>query len=287
MDWPKARAILLVAFLLVNGVLAYAIWGPDRSLPGLGRSSHAQEVEQVRTALAERGIILPASVTVPETPPPMRFLRVEFRPTPPSVLPPNESSSRDLEPARFLPDPDSGALIYYAWEQGAGSRDIRPENRSQVQQVAEEYLRRRGWLPANAVVATYRHDPDRNVAMVEFVPSFDGLPVFSGYVRVEVSSRGVETVRFLWVEPTRYTDAAPKAVRPATEALLRLAGRLQDSVGEPRVIRDIRLGYYANRSLTGAQPEAVIGWDTVPVWRIELESGEVYYVNGFNGEWES
>lgn len=279
MDWPKARAILLAVFCMVNLVLAYAIWGPSSSFLGMGGSTYAQEVAQVRDTLADLGVQLPQSVVVPKTPAPMRFLRVEYRPL--------TSAEGGQVPLGTWRDPDSGALVYHPGGQGSASREVDLKDRSQVEQAATAYLLEQGWLPTEAEVAAYVDGADKGLSTIAFVPSFEGVPVYSGYAQVDVSTRGVEEVRLLRVEPAEYSSASPKAVRPATEALLRLAGRLQDLNDQPLTVRSIRLGYYANRTLAGVQPEGVIGWDTVPVWRIELETGEVYYVNGFNGQWES
>lgn|GEM_PF-6657249 len=279
LDWPKARAILLAAFCMVNLVLVYTIWGPSSSLLGMGGSTYAQEVAQVRDTLAELGVALPQSVAVPKAPPPMRFLRVEYRPL--------TSGEGGKVPSGIWRDPESGALVYHPGGQGSASREVDLKDRSQVEQAAMAYLREQGWLPTDAVVSDFVDGADEGLSTVAFVPSFEGVPVYSGYAQVDVSPRGVEEVRLLRVDPAEYSGASPKAVRPATEALLRLAGRLQDVSDQPVTIRSVRLGYYANRTLTGVQPDGVIGWDTVPVWRIELETGEVYYVNGFNGQWES
>ncbi|HWI53914.1 MAG TPA: hypothetical protein VNT01_17380, partial [Symbiobacteriaceae bacterium] len=119
----------------------------------------------------------------------------------------------------------------------------------------------------------------------EYVPFFGGLPVYSGYVRAELSAHGVEKVTRFWVVPRNYTGAPAKQVRPPREALLRLAGRLAST--KTRTVTDIQLGYYAGRTLSLAQSDEVHGWDTVPVWRITLDGGDTYYINAFNGEWES
>jgi hypothetical protein len=299
-DWPKARGILLAAFTAVNLILAYFIWGPSAVLPGMTEASHQQVVDQVRVTLAERGITLPDSVTVPSAPGPMRFLHVEYRPTPRFSQWPAEFSGVNGAPVgmtgargtegvqgmRPQIDKESQAIFYRPEAMGAAAHDVKLDNRRQVQQVAEEYLRRQMLMPPGAVFSGM-FAPEAGKVTVEYVPMFDRYPVFSGYVRAEVSPHGIETVRQLWVSPSGYTAAPPKAVRPASEALLRLAGRLQNAGTKRLAIREIQLGYYANRSLTVTQPDGVNGWDTVPVWRISLDSGEVYYVNAFNGEWES
>ncbi|MGE5675216.1 MAG: two-component system regulatory protein YycI [Mycobacterium leprae] len=299
MDWPKARAILLAAFTVVNLILAYSIWGPRGLFTSVADPSYEGRVEQVRATLQDRGIILPTTVTVPRPPEAMRFLHVEAGEIPDLLWWAGDSATRGADRlpglgalygagSQLKPtlDKESQAVIYRPGAVGSAAHEVRLDNRHQVEQLAEDYLKQVGLLPQGATFSGLLNQPKTGNVLVEFAPVFDGYPVFSGYIRVEVSPRGIETIRQYWVEPRRYTDAPAKAVWPVTEALLRLAGKLDTSGGTRRVIQEIRLGYYANRTLT-AQATDVNGWDTVPVWRISLDSGEVYYINAFNGEWES
>jgi hypothetical protein len=295
-DWPKARAILLAAFTVVNLILAYSIWGPA-SLPlGVFDSSNQQSARQLREKLLAGGLVLPASVTVPHNPPPMRFLHVEALPTPDF----NEwtaeifggtavSGSRSpiglddhLKPAI---DPDTHATVLWPHATGPAAREVRLDNKEQVQKAADDYLRQIAFFPPGARFSGIVSKPDTDTVTVEYVPFYDELPVYSGYVKVEVSARGIESVSKFWVVPRGYTDAPPKAVRPAEEALLRLAGRFMQV--KQSTITDIQLGYYAGRALTQSQSGDIHGWDTIPVWRITLDSGDVYYINAFNGEVET
>lgn len=285
MDWPKARAILLAAFTMVNLILAYAVWGPGAGFPGLAEASPAQQAEKLRATLLDLQVVLPPTVTVPKTPEPMQFLRVEYRPTPDYVQVPGEHFKGPLGLKSEI-DKDTRELIYRPKAQGAAAREMRLENHRQVQESVEDFMRQAELMPPGATLSDFTALPDDGGLIVEYVPVFDGHPVFSGYVRVEVSARGIETIRQFWVEPKGYTDAPPKAVRPAGEALLRLAGRLQADQKTRRTIREIQLGYYA-RQLTLTQADVVNGWDTVPVWRISLDDGNTYYINALNGEWES
>lgn len=295
MDWPKARAILLAAFAMVNLLLAYSLWNPG-GLPGLSTVSEPRQVEQLRAKLFERGLVLPNSVSIPRSPQSLRFLYVEYRLTPGlatvgtefSGKVPGESVVTDrhawMSP-RF--DPSTQVVFYQPRGNGTAAREVRLENRQQVIQVAEEFLSQEALMPNHTEFSAILPQDETENLLVEFVPEYEGFPIYSGYARVEVSPRGIETVAVFWVEPRAYTEALPKAVRPASEALLRLAGRLEASGQARDTIAMIQLGYYAGRSLTVTQTDDIQGWDTVPVWRIMLDSGAIYYINAFNGEWES
>jgi hypothetical protein len=300
MDWPRARAILLAAFTVVNIVFAYALWGPSGITFGSTEASHEAQVDSLRKTLASRGVYLSTAVAIPKTPSPMRFLHVQHRMTPefpqwlaefsgrgstqPSGTPMVEGPAEHLNPTI---DPETQAIIFRPEARGLAAREMRLESRIHVQQTVDEYLKQVSLLPQQSMfIGRGRLTPNGTMILL-YAPTYEGYPVFSGYLQVEVSPRGVERMSQYWVQPTDYTQASPKAVRPAAEALLRLAGRLQqDQSTGRRVITDVSLGYYAGRSLASS-PEGINGWDTVPVWRISLDGGQVYYINAFNGEWET
>ncbi len=285
MDWTRARAILLAAFAVVNLILAYSLWGPKGEMDPSEPTARSQLV-QLRARLDERGLLLPSGVTVPTTPAPMRFLRVEFRQDPTK----SGSSGEVSEGAA------DGAGLRARYDAGTRETVLVPVNRDEqtpvdlsdrvaLREAAEDFLREHGLLPAEVQLSGIFLREDG--AMVEFVPAFEGLPVFSGYLRVYLSAQGIERVVQHWVEPVGFKDGAAKAVRPAAEALLRLAGHLQAGGEHVRTIVDVRLGYYSGPSVTVPEAEEISAWDTVPVWRITLDNGQVYYVNAFNGELES
>lgn len=288
MDWPKARAIMIVAFVLVNAVLAYSIWGPAGETFGAD-APKKEQIEQLRSTLADRGLTLPPSVTVPTAPASMRFLHVAAQPTPEFLNPRTEVSGRPVQD-NFLEkasiEPGTGAILLRTQAKGDAAREIKIDNRLQVQQAAEQYLTQHEMLPAEPKMVSFYGGGTE--ATVEWVPTFQQYPVYAGSVQVHVSAHGIESVRWQWVQPRHFTEAAPKAIRPASEALLRLAGRLGPApFPYQREIEEIRLGYYAGRPFTEMPSGEINGWDTVPVWRIRLSTGETYYINAFNGEWES
>lgn len=293
MDWPRARAILLAAFAVVNLILAYSIWGPSGLTADLTDMPHFQTPSQLRSTLAERGLILPVSISIPRTPAPMQFLHVEWPPTPAYTEWNAEDSiggqnlTWSVEHLRPTRDPSTMATVFWLDAKGTAARELDLENSEQVRRFADDFLRQLALLPPGARLSGVFPRSDKGTVVVEYVPYFDELPVYSGYVKVELSQRGIESISILWVIPRGYTEAPPKAIRPAGEALLRLAGRLSTTSVKPRTVTEIQLGYYAGRALVPTQSGDVQGWDTVPVWRIVTDTGEAYFINAFNGEWES
>lgn len=294
MDWQRARAILLVAFAVVNLVLAYSLWGPEGKLLALAEPSNRVQIEQLRTRLSDRGLVLPPGVVLPTTPSPMRFLRVEYSSNLTFSDPsyelfvgefPEAPGRRGSYLVHSSIDPETKALVFEPSATGQAAHEVKLDNRTQVRQVAEDYLRNQLYMPADARLSGVF--PRDDGMMVEFVPHYQGLPVYSGYIRVDLSTRGVERITLFWANPVGYKEMPPKAVRPAAEALLRLAGHLERTGERARTILDVRLGYYSGPLITAPVSDGLNAWDTVPVWRITLDNGKVYYINAFNGELES
>lgn len=279
MDWARARLILLVAFTAVNLSLAYLIWGESARGLIANHGSSRVERDQLRVDLLQRGVELDPSVILPPTPQPMRFLRVVHQP---ATLP----TDLILDGAGFSVNAQSGLMGFQPSAQGAAARELKLENRNTVTQFAQEYGRSVNLLPPEAQVSgTY--PMDAGMLRVEFTPVFNSLPVFAGFVWIDVSPRGVEAITRFWVIPEGLKEGTAKAVRPAQEALLRVADELQVKKATERRVIEVRLGYYAVPATVGSPTSLVRAWDTVPVWQVRLADGRRYWVNAFNGQLEN
>lgn len=279
MDWARARLILLVAFTAVNLSLAYLIWGESARGLIADHGSSRVERDQLRVSLLQRGVELDSSVVLPPTPQPMRFLRVVHQP---AALPPDLI----LNGAGLSVDSQSGLIGFQPGAKGAAARELKLENRGSVTQFAQEYGRSINLLPPEAQVSGI-YPLDSGMLRVEFSPIFNGLPVFAGFVYIDLSPRGVETITRFWVIPEGLKEGTAKAVRPAQEALLRVADQLEATKATERRVMEVRLGFYAVPATVGSPTSNVRAWDTVPVWQVRLADGHRYYVNAFNGQLEN
>lgn len=279
MDWARARLILLVAFTAVNLSLAYLIWGGAARGLMTDRTSSRGERDRVQLDLATKGVQLDPAVILPTTPQPMSFLRVVHQPA--------ALAGETIDGSPVTVDGQTGLLTVRPSGKGAAGRELKLENRSQAQQFATEYGRSINLLPPEAQVSGIYIQPRSGFLRVEYTPVWNGLPVFAGYIWIDLSTRGVETITRFWVVPEGPKEGTVKAVRPAQEALLRVADLLQASPANERKITEVRLGYYAGASIAGAPSTLIRAWDTVPVWQVRVGDTQVYYVNAFNGQLES
>lgn len=279
MDWARARVILLVAFTAVNLSLAYLLWGESARGLIADHGGSRVELDQLRVDLLQRGVELDPSVVLPPTPQPMRFLRVVHQP---ATLPPDLI----LNGAGFSVDSQSGLIGFQPGAKGPAARELKLENRGTVTQFAQEYGHSINLLPPEAQM-TGIYPLESGMLRVEYAPIFNGSPVFAGFVWIDLSPRGVEAISRFWVIPEGLKEGTAKAVRPAQEALLRVADELQANKASERRVIEVRLGYYAVPATVGSPTSLVRAWDTVPVWQVRMADGRRYHVNAFNGQLES
>lgn len=274
MDWPRARAILLVTFTLVNLVLGVRLWASDRGQPGADPGLASLQLSEVRARLAEQGFRLTARPGAhPPVPPLLRL-------SPPDVRSVEAVAARLASPGPGAAQEEAGGVVVYRpavpWGRAprSGERGAR--------EAAEAFLRATGLASLADLAPSRVRMPGPGLAEVEFVPLRAGFPVYSGWVRVSVGPEGVVEARAL-LPGLADLRGDPKGVIAPTEALLRLAGHLAAGRAArgahgPVTFTDVRLGYYAPR------PPGARAWDAVAVWRVLTGGGEAYYVNAFTGE---
>lgn len=75
MDWGKAKTVLILAFLVLNSLLAYQLWSGNRELTEAGTET-VSYTEQLRRSMADKQISI--SVPIPEETPKLREITVQF-----------------------------------------------------------------------------------------------------------------------------------------------------------------------------------------------------------------
>ena len=285
MDWLRARVLLLITFVCLNAFLGYRLWARDAQNTGVLTLGSREHVSVVQARLAAVGISVAAPI--PENAPSLSLLRVA-RTTP--VFAANLLANFDVpapphrrpvggEPRagvyRFIQFP--GGLVIYS-RRAPAPHPPAPSTRVSRRMV-DDFFRRYGGLPGDAEYAgSAQVDEER--MRIDYVQMWSGVPLLPTGLSLTVTSSDVEQAQWLWLQP-QGERGEPKAVLPASEALLRLAGHLGDRERRsPLVFTRIDLGYYAT------PPGGAQVWDTAPVWRISVEDGQVFYINAFTGELE-
>lgn len=290
MDWARARLLLLLTFTLVNAALLHQVWRPGGPGPVSDLGLAAFEIREARARLRQQGFALAADV--PAAGKLVPFLRLEA-PTPAlrQFVADRLHGLRNVRPATAAPgaiaDADevytleSGAVVFRPWQ--PWGPDVRLDNRTAVRQAADDFLRQ----IRIQEVADLRHAgtvPARGQRMeVEYTLLHGGFPVYAGYVRLLMGPAGVEEAT-VFLPVAGEFRGEPKGVLSGAQALLRLAGHLsvgQAGVEGRRTFTGLELGYYAPYPGPGAP-----AWEVVPVWRVQVDDQDVYYVNALTGELE-
>lgn len=278
MDLSRAKTILIISFLLLNLFLAGRLWQLSRYLPA-GSALTAAEVDQVRQALAEAGYDL--LTPLPREVPRLALLHVERQSLIASewqlqVFGTTETEKTVMDGKTVyrwenqrLEITEDGLLLLYRPAPGPGGGNAAEDNR----QTVEKFLRERGFwredlrfdlsLPGGDGTNHYR-----------YVQTFQGMPLFAGYVEVRVTEGLVREIRAYRLQPLELSGREVRVIS-AAEALAAFAGK-----GLPlpdRRIISVSLGYFS-------QEYDASRWEIAPAWRIVTADGRMFYVNAFTGE---
>jgi hypothetical protein len=145
---------------------------------------------------------------------------------------------------------------------------------------ADAFVRRLGGLPVGARFDYAAPVPGSPLYEVRYVEVYRGLPLFPGYIEVDVDADGVAMARRYWLDVSAPRASPPRPTIPAAQALLQIAARVHASGTHPMRVVGVDLGYYSQSYVAARQ------WQLFPVWRVRLAGGGVSYVNAYTGALE-
>lgn len=294
MHWPRAKAYLIGAFVILDLFLGYQLWtqrqqSRDSYFPATTRYEQRQALAQLARANVAVDVMIPTKSD------PMEWLVVGR----PNIQP------TDLE-RRFFPGetPElrrvSAAHGYRTYLLGLHSElsvfeDGRLEfkrygivpspgnalvDATRAKDEAAAFIKQYGGLPAEAVPDRVWFDPQAGIYHVTYYQEYQGKAQYGAKFEVLVSRDGqAYDIQQTWPNPIGF-EGPKKALLPATDALLRLAGSLAREPSQDRMhVTGIGLGYYSQAYDSNR-------WSEPPVWRIQLGDGSVYHINAYTGQLE-
>jgi len=292
-NWSRAKFVLIIAFLLLDVILAYRIWVyPQEGVEDLTVISSAEASRTVEL-LGQQGILVESPL--PSVMSPSPFLSVAHETVNPAEL---ARAFSTCGPMRPMGEREGGVRI---WADDCAQLEIHPEGRIvyscpepppapaaggggiwdpvKARQVAEQFIKDHGGLPNDARYDTTWYDEAQDLYRVDFVQEYQGRYVFASRIRVLVVNWGVCRLERVWLEPLGY-EGQRQVLLPVTDTLLRLADRLQVDPQQPVVAEDVSLGFYSE--IYDAET-----WVAPPVWRVRLSDGRCFYINAVTGELEA
>ncbi|TYP57453.1 two-component system regulatory protein YycI [Thermosediminibacter litoriperuensis] len=281
MDWRKAVGILVVSFLVLNVMLAVNLY--IKAIPPRAFTLKESEQQKIKTFLESRGIILKAQI--PPQGVPVSFLEIGYQPVQeesvirqffggkaPRVEEIN-GGKKFLLGERQLVVMENGTVTYIdkGSEQTFGSLD-----EGKALKAAEDFLKTHGGFPKDARLNAITYDPKSGGYLIEYVRYYKGFFIANSYIDLLVTPCGVTNFYMSWLKPLGFRGKKREVIPPIT-AILRVDAERKS--GEPVVIKKVEQGFYS-------QFYNADRWQAAPVWKVELENGEIYYVNAYTGELE-
>lgn len=293
MNWPKAKALLIAAFALIDIFLAYQVWTKaQRQDTGRYLATSRFQVEEALQQLARAGVSV--GIEIPRQAEATEWLMVS-RP----------ALDKDRLEARFFPEgtpvirrvqAERGTRTYFlglsselsVFEDGSlkfkryginATPGPAAVGDARAKEEALAFAKVFGGLPVDAVADPVVYDAEAGLYRVAYHQVYQGRAHYGARLTVLVTGDGrASGLEEVWPEPLGF-EGPKRTLLPASDALLRLAGSLPPRRPQNVQVVDIGLGYYS-RSYDSDR------WAEPPVWRIRLGDGSVYHVNAYTGQLE-
>lgn len=282
MNWNKIINIFIVIFLIVNVTL----FSTARYFENERYSLSEKRTEQLRDVLKRNGYVLYDYVP-------------NYFPMPKIVFQPPEVDKTETIKQIFGSEvyltsfstradqygSEKQQLIFYKGDQkgvvsykGTNEEYIPEEFTLEEVERVSQIFAEKITLSIPKLQLTYKKLVD-DYYILEYNEVYKGQLLFSSYVTMKVSKRGIEEAKMLRYIPTKFTGDK-KPIVPIDESLYNFIGKVKPAEGEMFSIKKIDLGYnIAMDSLSGN-----IMAEAVPYYRIKLDNDQVYYINAYTNE---
>jgi len=281
MDWKRAIWILVVSFFVLNIVLVANLF--IKTMPGESFKLEEDQQKALKTYLESRGIKF--ETQLPDKGVAVPFLEVGRESSDQEKLVEMffsegvervekiEGGEKFISGRRQLILMESGSVIF---EDGEATEEVPELNGERALQIAEKFVKDHGGLPEHAKLNYVRYEPKTGGYVVEYVGNYRGFFVANSYIRLLVTRSGVVRFERNFLKPIGFEGKRRQVIPPLTAVMKVDAERKSNS---PTVVKKVEQGFYS-------QFYNAERWLAAPVWKVELESGEIYYVNAYTGELE-
>ncbi len=289
MNLSRAKTVLIIAFLILNITIAYQIWENER-VGTAGFLGMSEEVSRLDAELMEANLILDAPLprggmqAAHLLVKPWRFHPEEIITSLAEAL----SGEDGQLPLQKLEGGEGEAYILGPYSlvikkegtvslRRTGAAETVPQINSaeEMQQVAEGIIDSLGFRGG----FTYDYTSiDGYNTLLHYRQVYRNLPLYAGYLQLSIRGEELQGLNIYRLEPLQFMEQEREVIPPPM-ALLRFL-EVYENDGQVRGIVQFSLGYYS-------QEYDAEKWEIPPVWRIRLDSGEVFFVNAFTGRLES
>lgn len=240
MDWGRAKSVLILAFLLLNIVLAYQLWTDIREQ--LNANVNLKDLQpETLSVMQQKNIQLGATASIPDETPKLRDLTYRI-----TALP--EDDEREE-----LPEPVDSKIIF----------------------SEKELLKQLGGIIPD--LELYAFDPAASEdGVFVLYRMVDGRPMYDVELKLYYRNQKIEAYSQKRVELSQTDEAKEQTVLPASRAIGPL---ITNYLPNGTTIKEIRLGYHGQIFDSETQVAAP-AWRVLPEegkpYFVHAISGEVF-----------
>lgn len=163
-----------------------------------------------------------------------------------------------------------GGAIAFNRIRETGQPAVSPLDESE--QAVKEFCRRVSFL--NNFAYDYAKQERKGISLY-FCQEYAGFSLYAGNLNFLWEGGSLAGLNFYRLEPVGFAEPEREIIPPST-ALLRFVETYEKGAEKKKGIVDFSLGFYS-------QQYDAERWEIPPVWRIRLDSNEIYYINAFTG----
>ena len=273
MDWSKAKTILIIAFIVTNIVLGYALFNSQRIDEPTLKEDFITDVAKL---LKEKDITL--NTAIPKEIPSLGIMTVVYEQRTPGDLNKsffnNTAEGVTVNEGVVLFEKGKEKLIVTDGKNILYLNDDEEEkypslDKEEAIYISKKFLEEKGFSKDDMKL-TFQKESN-GVFFLEYSKVYNGIYIEKSYTNFQIDKRGVKRFERLWLNEEKlsenkiYISTAPKAILTLLT--------MENIYG--KTIDDISLCYYFDpvKHKEVDEPEKTKQGKAVPAWRIQFSDG--------------
>lgn len=278
MDWTRAKNILIVAFIITNLILGYALYQLNSQYSPFDDSKY---VKSVLKRLEEKNIEVNINI-VPKNTPKKKILTMEY-----DIKNPKDMAEKLLGKEYEVRRDKKSKRVYYEnlsekiWFEE--NRELNYTNNSssqnygiidleQAKKISKEFIKKMGFEDENMKLTWSKKRSGSY--FITYTKTHEDLLVEKSYMTFTVDKFGVRSFKRLWMnflEEGTYEEE----IRDALTALLRLS--TYDDTENKKIV-EIEACYYFDPNSEEAKSYSTRTFQTSLAWKISFADGTIIFI---------
>lgn len=279
MDWSKAKNILIIAFIITNLLLGYALIQAKK----IHQPSLTDEfVENVKNLLIEKNIKIEGEIPLDFST--LSLLTIEYEYYSPDKLAAillGEYKKIDIDGVEYYKNEEAEFTILdnkkIVYERSSDGNNEKIPDKIKAINIAEDFLKKNGFSIEDMKLSDARESEDG--FFLEYTKIYKNIYVEKTYTKFLIDSQGVKNFERYWINVIESSENNVE-ITPAPRALLSLL-TMKEYYG--KTIEDISICYYFDptKHLISGNPNNAKMGKAAPAWRIKFKTGEKIFLEEY------